>query len=278
MMKKIKALAIFNAVSLLIHISIAYFTQAKMISSQDVGEVSAKYESLFTPAGMTFGIWVIIYTTLGLLCLYHIIIAYKHDKPHPANTDLLRMNGWFIFVNLASAAWLIAWVHEELAVSVVLIFAQLLGLAIIHQRLRLYDPLKPAGLKLATQFPLSIYLGWISIAAIANSSSYLSSIQWDGFGISASKWVIIMMSGAVLLSALMIFARKNIHFGLVVAWGLYGIILKRQAINAELYEPVIITAWAAIGLIFLFSVVQLIRNIGYKKPRELFPSPVTPVK
>ena len=90
-MKKIKALAIFNAISLLVQLSVAYFAQAKMISPRDVGEVSAKYESLFTPAGMTFGIWGIIYTTLLLLCLYHIVIAYKHDKPHPANTDLLRV-------------------------------------------------------------------------------------------------------------------------------------------------------------------------------------------
>ncbi|MEO7983095.1 MAG: hypothetical protein ABI688_03330 [Bacteroidota bacterium] len=277
-MKKIKALAIFNAVSLLIHISIAYFIQAKMISNQDVGEVSAKYESLFTPAGITFGIWGIIYITLCVLCLYHIIIAYKHDKPHPANTDLLRINGWFILVNLASAAWLIAWVHEELALSVVLIFVQLLGLAIIHQRLHLYDPLKPASLKLATQFPISIYLGWISIAAIANTSSYLSSIKWDGFGISASKWAIILISASLFLSALMIFVRKNIHFGLVIAWGLYGIIVKRQATDTELYEPVIITAWTAMGLILLFSVVQLIRNISYKRPRDLFPAPVTPIK
>jgi hypothetical protein len=277
-MKKIKALAIFNALSLLLHISVAYLTQAKMINQQDVGEISAKYESLFTPAGLTFGIWGLIYVTLSLLCLYHIIIAYKHDKPHPANKELLRINGLFIFVNLASAAWLIAWVNEQILLSVLLIFLQLFALMAIHHRLNMYDPLKPSGLKLATQFPLSIYLGWISVAAIANTSSYFTAMQWDGFGLPASQWVIIMISVTVLLASLMIFVRKNIHFALVIAWALYGIIIKRRSINADLYEPVIITAWAGIGIVLLLSLIRWIRNMGYKKPREIFSSPATPVK
>lgn len=277
-MKKIKALAIFNALSLLVHILVAYLIQSKMINQQDVGEISAQYESLFTPTGMTFGIWAVIYTTLSLLCLYHIVIAYKHDKPHPANAELLRINGLFILVNLASAAWLMAWVNEYLLISVGLIFLQLLGLIIIHHRLNMYDPLKPSGLKIATQFPLSIYLGWISVAAIANTSSYLSAAQWDGFGLPALQWIIIMISVTVLLATFMILVRRNIHFGLVIAWALYGIIIKRQEINADLYQPVIITAWVGIGIVLLSSVIQLIRNMSYKKPREIFPSHTQSVK
>ncbi|MBC7873924.1 MAG: hypothetical protein H7Y01_08010, partial [Ferruginibacter sp.] len=250
-MKKIKALAIFNALSLLVHVAFSWLTQAKMINPKTVGEVSAQYESLFTPAPLTFGIWIIIYTALAVFCLYHIGIAYKHDKNHPANTILLQIDGLFIFLNLASAGWLVAWTHGQLFLSVVLIFLQLACLVIIHWRLKMYDPLKPATLKVGTQFPLSIYLGWLSVAAIANTSSYLVAKNWDGFGLDPSAWAIILISFSIILSAIMIFIRRNIYFGLVVAWGLYGIIVKRNSISPELYAPVIIAASSGIGIIVL---------------------------
>lgn len=276
-MKTIKALAIFNATSLLIHIAVAYFVQTKMINEQDIGEVSAKYESLFTPAGFTFGIWIVIYATLSLFCLYHIIITYKHDKPHRANSELLRINGLFIIVNLASAFWLFAWANEQLFASVLLIYLQLLALVLIHHRLNIYDPSKPSGLKLASQFPLSIYLGWISVATVANTSSYLTAVGWDALGLPDLLWVIIIISFTVLVGVLMIFFRRNFHFALVVCWALYGII-KKQTTGSETYQPIIITAWSGIGLLFLFSIIQWMRNIKYKKPRPVFPSPVNPVK
>ncbi|MEP6648073.1 MAG: hypothetical protein ABJC12_13370, partial [Saprospiraceae bacterium] len=271
-MRKIKALAIFNALSLIVHLLFVYLVMTKTINRLDVAEVSAKYESLFTPAGLTFSIWGIIYIIIGILCLYHIVIAYKHEKWHPANTELLQMNGFFIVLNLASAAWLVAWTQERLFLTIPLILLQLISLIIIHRRLGIYDPQKPLELKVATHFPMSIYFGWISIATIANVSSYLTAIGWDGWGLSAVQWTVIMISAAILLTLIMIFARKNIYFGLAVAWGLYGIIKKRETANADLYDPIITSAWAGIGIIFISSVIQVIRNLSRKKLPVIFPT------
>jgi len=277
-MKKIKALAVFNALALIIQLVVTYVIQTKAVFPQDVSEVSAKYESLLTPAGFTFAIWGLIYTLLIILCLYHIVIAYKHEKYHPANKELEKMGSLFIIVNLASAAWLIAWVKEELLVSVILIAVQLIGLIAIHHRLGMYNTLKAAGLKVCNQFPLSIYLGWIGIATIANVSSFLVAQQWSGFGLPALQWAIILISTAVFIAAFMILIRRNIYFGLVIAWGLYGIIVKRAAINEALYSPIIVSAWAGIGIIGLLAIIQLVRNISYKKPREIFPAAPIPLK
>ena len=277
-MVKIKSLAIFNALALIIHLAVSSLVQTKTINLLDVGEVSAKYESLLTPAGFTFTIWAIIYTLLIVMCLYHIVIAYKHERYHPANKELVNMSSLFILVNLGSAAWLVAWVNEQLLLSVGLIIIQLLCLIAIHLRLKMYNTFKAAGLKVCNQFPLSIYLGWISIATIANISSYLASQQWTGLGLSASKWAVIMISVAVFLSVVMILVRRNIYFALVVAWGLYGIVVKRDSISPDLYASVIITAWAGIGIVLVLSLIQWIRNMSNKKPREIFPAPHLPVK
>ncbi len=277
-MIKIKVLAIFNAVALIIQLAVTYLVQTKTIKRLDVGEVSAKYETLLTPANFTFAIWGLIYTLLVILCLYHIVIAYKHEKYHPANKELLKMGSLFIVVNLASAAWMIAWVNEQLLISVMLIVLQLLCLVIIHIQLKMYNTFKAAGLKVCNQFPLSIYLGWICIAAITNISSYLSSQQWTGFGLPATQWAVIMISIAVFLSTVMILIRRNIYFALVIAWGLYGIVVKRDRIDPDLYASVIITAWAGIGIILVLSLIQLIKNMYHKKPRETFPAAHFPLK
>src|SRR5688572_10801108 len=111
-MRRIKAIAIFNAISFLIQLAFSYFAQSGNLSVGTVSSVSARYETLVTPAGMTFGIWGIIYTVLAIMCLYHIIMAYKHDLTSPANHEASKMGWWFVVVNLAAAAWLVAWTRE----------------------------------------------------------------------------------------------------------------------------------------------------------------------
>lgn len=277
-MKRIKVLAIFNALSLIVHLGTAYFIQSKQLNQKDVGEVLSKYETLFTPAPVTFGVWGIIYTALGILCLYHIVIAYKHDKWHPTNTDLERMGLFFIVTNLANAAWLVAWTQERLLVSLALVLLQLVGLIAIHIRLHLYDRSRPAGSKTCTQFPLSIYLAWISMIAIINTAAWLFAIGWEGWGLTAPQWTLILVSFAVGLALLMIYFRHNIYFGFVVTWTLYGIILNLRDLNSNAYDHVINTAWMGLGLTVLSCLIQIFSNNRYKKPREIFPSAHAPLK
>jgi uncharacterized membrane protein (UPF0136 family) len=103
-------------------------------------------------------------------------------------------------------------------------------------------------------------LGWISIATIANISAYLKFINWTG-GISDSLWVIILIAIAALLSLFMVLVRKNIPFGLVVLWALYGIVLKRQQVNALEFEAVIQASFVAFIVIFIGLIIQISKTI-----------------
>lgn len=286
-MQKIKALAILNAMSFILHLGVVYMTQNKMLNTKDPGEVSDQYISLFTPADFTFAIWGIIYTCLGIFCLYHIVMAYKHQRVNPANVDLMAIGTWFILTNLASAAWLWAWSNEQLLLSVALIFFQLVSLIIIHVRLRIHMPLRSAGSKTCTEFPLSIYLGWISIATIANTASYLVSTGWDGAGIPAVTWTMIALAAVISLTVLMVMLRKNIVFGLVVMWGLYGIVYRLTDFDTNDYQDLINIAWGGIALILLLCLLQVGRSIIARSKRrglldlrrgKTFPESPQPVK
>jgi hypothetical protein len=148
----------------------------------------------------------------------------KSDSQH-TNLDTQNIGWKLIINNLATGLWLVAWVNEYLLLSVILILIQLVTLVIISIKADISNPDRPVSTKIFTHFPLSIYFAWICIATIANISAYLKSINWFAAGISDSYWVIIMIGTATLISFFIILVRRNVPFGLVVLWALYGIVL-----------------------------------------------------
>jgi hypothetical protein len=87
--------------------------------------------------------------------------------------------------------------------------------------------------KIAFHLPFSVYLGWITIASIANVAATLVSVNWDGFGISQETWAIIIVIIALLIAMLVALTRKDIAYGLVVIWALLGIAVK-QSLNQNI--------------------------------------------
>ncbi len=131
----------------------------------------------------------------------------------------------------------------------------------MHWRLNIHDASRSFQSKLFTQFPLSIYLGWITIATIANISTWLTASGWSGWGVSTINWTITMIAIAVLLTIGVINRRKNVFFGLVIIWALYGILTKRTDVDAQAYEPIIMISWIGMAIIALACIFGLIRNL-----------------
>lgn len=263
-MKRMKLLAVVNALAFMLHVFISYSTQFKLINKKDVGEVSANYTSLFTPAPVTFAIWGLIYFSLLCFSIYHIIMAWRQPASDPANKDLKKIGGWFIFNNLATAAWLIAWTNELLGISVALIFLQLMSLVFINNRLPVYDRSREIASKVFTQFPISIYFAWLTIATIANASSYLAALKWSA-GITAVNWTVIMITIAVLLTIMVVLTKKNVFYGMVVIWALYGIVLKRQMEPADGNLLIANAAWIGIIATGVICMYQIIKNSSAHK-------------
>lgn len=277
MQNKIRILSVINLLSLLIHISLSYATRFKLVNKKDVGEISDQYTSLFTPAGFTFAIWGLIYISLLAFCVYHLIMAYRHVPVYYPNQDISRMGGLFMFNNLVAVAWLLAWTQEKIGLSLILILFQLFTLIMIHLLTDIYNPRRSFASKLFTQFPLSIYLGWISIATIANTAVFLSSINWNGagFGFSDITWTRIMIAVTVFITLIVVLLRRNVFFGLVIIWALYGIIKKLQTVDAATYNEIIQTAWIAIAVVGVVCVIQSIKNAGNSKIKRRFPEAIS---
>lgn len=263
-MKKLGRLAILNLCFLLLHIGLAMLAQFRMISNEDVAGISDQYPALFTPSGTTFLIWWIIYPALLVFTLYHLSMAFARDEQDPANRDLKRIGTLFMINNAAAAAWLAAWVTHSLSLSLGLILVQLVCLAAIVRRLNIHDARRTWRSKVFTQFPLSIYTGWITIATVANLFVWFRYIGWSGWGVSEINWTITGIALLILFTVQAINRRKNVFYGLVILWALYGIIQKRTVADPEGSAPIIMIAWIAIAIIAIACLFGLIRNLREK--------------
>lgn len=264
-MKRVRNLAILNLVFYIIAFVVSQLSQFNFIGGNTMSDVSAKYENVFTPAGITFSIWGVIYIGLFAFTIYHLIQAHKKDVHVEANQVLQKIGYYFVANNLATTAWVFAWLYEYIALSLVLMIIQLYTLIRIHMILKIYDPQKSVSSKLFTQIPLSLYFAWICIATIANASSFFVYIGWDGGSIGASNWAIIMIVVATLISTFVMLLKHNPYYGLVVLWALYGIHLKRVEINEMLYQDVIKTVWLCFTILSILVLYKIISNYRQSK-------------
>ncbi|HUR10841.1 MAG TPA: hypothetical protein VM012_05705 [Flavitalea sp.] len=255
--------SLYNALALILHIVVSFLIQFRFVNDFTVGEISGKYPTLFTPAAITFSIWILIYVSLFVFCAYHLIMAYRNHEKSTANKKVVKTWPYFVIINLTSIAWFFAWTHEWLLISVLLITIQLIMLIILHNNLCIHDATRSMISKVCTQFPISIYFAWITVATVANCASFLKAIQWNGWGISEINWTITIIGLVVIITIWVMNRRLNVFYGLVICWALYGIILRSGESKGD-FLPVIYTAYGGIALIAVHIFVAVIRNM--RKP------------
>jgi benzodiazapine receptor len=185
-------------------------------------EISDANPTLITPAGYVFSIWGIIYILLGAFVVFQAL-------PSQQGKGFQKSVGWlFVLSSIANIVWLFLWQFEYLSFSVVVIFLLLATLILIYLRLNIGKSAVSLREKLAVHVPFSVYLGWITIASIANMSVFLVSENWDGFGIGAETWATLIIVVALILTVLVLATRKDIAYSLVIIWALVGIAVKQS--------------------------------------------------
>jgi len=185
-------------------------------------EISDANPTLITPAGYVFSIWGVLYVLLGVFVVFQALPSQRNKSYHE------RIGWLFVLSCLLNIVWLFLWQFEYLSLSIVLMFMLLATLIAIYLRLNIGKSAVPLSEKLAVHLPFSVYLGWITIASIANVSVTLVSVKWDGFGISQETWATLIIIIALLITLLVIATRKDVAYGLVIIWALMGVAVKQS--------------------------------------------------
>jgi len=206
-----------NIAAFSIAIAVNVLSNTLPINGQTMAEVSARYQSLFTPAGFTFSIWGVIYFFLLIFVVYQALPAQRDDQV------IAHIGPYFRINCLANASWLIAF-HFELLVVSLLIMLILLGTLIrIYQGLS-DDASRKTGLRWVAAFlPFSLYFAWICVATIANLSAVQVALGWEDLGLSPMQWTLLKLAVVAALGAIMSLRYRDLPFILVVAWAALGI-------------------------------------------------------
>ena len=222
-----------------------------LIGGQVTAAVSDANPTLITPAGYVFSIWGVIYMLLGVFVVYQAL-------PSQQGKEYQSKIGWlFVLSSLINIGWLFLWQFEYLSLSVVLMFLLLATLISIYLRLGVGKSAVSFRERLAVQLPFSVYLGWITVASIANVAATLVSIGWDGFGISPETWAILVVAVALIITMLMLFTRKDVAYSLVIIWALVGIGVKQSGNQTIVMLAEISAAIVAVALISTILVTQI---------------------
>lgn len=227
-----------NTLTLLGALIMNWLSGTGALGDASVGEISAQYETLFTPAGYAFAIWGLIY----LLLVSFVSFQWLQWTRQKRDRNLRKTGIWFAVGNIANGWWIYAWLNEYMALSLILILVLLVTLIILVFRLRLEIWDAPLGTIAFVWWPICIYIGWIVVATVANFAIFLKSEGWQGGFLSETAWSVILIAAATAIYSLLIYYRNMREAALVGIWALIAIAVKQQEHPAILYASVIASA------------------------------------
>ncbi|HPH98451.1 MAG TPA: hypothetical protein PKW33_20620 [Anaerolineaceae bacterium] len=219
------------------------------INGLNTGQISDRFQVYFVPAGYVFSIWGIIYLGLIAFAVYQALPAQR-ENPR------LRATGWWIVLGgLANSVWIFLWHYEQFPLTLVFMLILLATLIITYLKLGNGQTAVSAGEKWAVHLPFSIYLGWITVATVANATDVLDYIKWNRLGIAPEIWMSIMLAAVLVIAILMNFTRRDVAYAAVLLWALAGITVKQAGVPA-----VVIPTWITFGLVALTLVIAFFRH------------------
>lgn len=255
------AVKILVAVTYLAMVGTNYLANGLPLNGRRTGDVSNAYPSLFTPAGITFSIWGVIYLLLGAHVLYQ--LGLFRDRPEtPEQAALLnRVGVLFAVSSLANTAWVFAWHYDVIPLSAVLITVILVCLALIVTTVRRANLVGRE--RWLVGVPFSVYFGWTTVAVVANMTVLLVSLNWNGFGLSDAVWATVMVLVAAGIGTVTMVRNRDVAYGVVLIWAFAGILL-RQVSDAGSglggRYPAIIAAAVVSLVVFVVAQAVLLRT------------------
>lgn len=213
-------------------------------------EISDRFSIYFVPADYVFSIWGLIYLGLILFAVYQ---ALPNQRENPR---LRRVGPWVVLSCLANSAWIFFWHYELFSLTIVAMVVLLASLIAIYLSLGIGRTSVALPERWFVRVPFSLYLGWVTVAAVANTTQFLEFIGWHGWGLSEEVWAVIMLVAATIIAGSVALTRRDVAYMLVIIWAFVGIAVKHAAV------PLVSTAaWITTGAnVALLVVGALLRR------------------
>jgi len=217
------------------------------INGQTTGEISDRFPVLVVPAGYVFGIWGLIYLGLAAFTVYQALPGRRADP-------LLRRLGWLpALTGALNVAWILLWHGEVFALTVPVMVALLATLAAIEVSLRGGGRTHTGAERWAVAVPFSIYLGWITVATIANVAATLASLGFTGLGVDPPLVAAAVLLVGLAIACAMVLRFRDPAYGCVIVWAYAGIVVKA---SGSPLVPVVAGAAAVVVAVLVVAVAS----------------------
>jgi hypothetical protein len=224
--------------TILVTIVINILADALPINGLNTGKISDSFNVLFVPAGYVFAIWGIIY--IGLIA-YAVYQALPAQRENPR----LQATGWWVVLGgVANSLWIFLWHYEQFVGTLGAMLVLLATLIAVYLRLGIGRIKVSTGETWAVRVPFSIYLGWITVATVANVEDVLYTYNLPLLNDHARFWMVIILGAVLVIAGLMNFLRRDVAYALVILWALAGIAARWPQAGM-----ITIATWVTFGLV-----------------------------
>ena len=162
--------------------------------------------------------------------------------------------------SLANCAWIFLWHYEQFVGTLAAMLILLATLIAVYLHLGSGLTKVTAEETWAVRVPFSLYLGWITVATVANVTDVLNYLKWNSFGLAAHTWFLIVLATVLAISILMSMNRRDVAYILVILWALIGIGTKFSTEPLIWIASLITALLIALGLSY-----SLLRGKGFEK-------------
>ena len=239
---------LLNWVLFILVITVNALANILPINGYNTGQISGFYPNYFVPAGFTFSIWGVIYLSFLVYSIAYTYYQVYTNKAPAINHYLDKISPWYWATCILNASWILAWHFLQAELSVVIMLMFLFSLIQIFKFTQTIVKEMNLITRLSLVTPFSIYIGWISVATIANVTALLVKYQWTG-GVNPIYWSVIMIFVSVVAGVFFIQQFKTIAYPLVIVWAIWGI-KAAQGVKSNWIETTTV-----IGLLILLSLI-----------------------
>lgn len=254
--KTYRLLLLLNSIAFLAMVSVNYLSISLPLNGLDNAMITELYPNLFTPAGFAFSIWGPIYLLLGFFVLYQARGLIKPSTPQISSVH--QIGPLFFISSLFNISWIFSWHYLQVGLSLLSMTLLLSTLLCLYHNLHRGEVDRDVPAKLI-HVAFSLYVGWITIAMVANVTVFFVHIGWGGFGLSQSLWMVLITVVATLILLSFLFKNRDWVYGLVGVWALWGILSKRLA-QDPLENTVIVVVSICLALLLGGSIKTMIES------------------
>ncbi|MFN4123972.1 MAG: hypothetical protein ACK4GL_11805 [Flavobacteriales bacterium] len=221
-------------------IYVNYLSTALPLNGYTPAQLSDLYPNLFVPAGVTFSIWGLIYLLLLIFIIKHAYHLWRADQQMIELFSTISPIFWLTC--LLNMGWIFAWHYQFIWLSVLVMILFLITLIKIH-------PLVRNQASALIRLPFSIYLGWISVALIANVTTALVSINFKTMEVF---FAVMVMATACVLGMLFVKKYNDLAYASVILWAFMGIFIKQLTIPSGNLTILSLACFFAV-ILFIFA-------------------------